>query len=198
MTNTTASGTGEDLKEVKDEMWKDLYKMTIECENPECRKKPAEGEKFKACGKCRVSHYYSPECQKKVWPLHKIDCGDLGTKKEKKQWLLLTCLFISEHKNKINIYARAISREKKLPLNKLIINFRFDEVSCSVHDHEKFFIEMDRMIKDGSVPYVASPGVEIMYPFLSEKDIKKQKENKNAYILTLTKGELIQTCVMMK
>jgi hypothetical protein len=198
MTDTTASATEKSLKEVKDEMWKDLYKASIECENTKCRKKPADGEKFKTCGKCRVSHYCSVECQKKVWPLHKISCGNLGTKKQKKQWLLLTRLFISAHKNKINTYAKAISREKKLPLNKLIINFQFDEVSGSVHDHKKFFNEMDRMMKDGSVPYVAIPGVEMLYPFLSEEDVKRQKENKNAYILTLTRGELIQTCVMLK
>ncbi|XP_062566982.1 uncharacterized protein LOC134229280 [Saccostrea cucullata] len=52
-----------------------FYEVYIFCSSPACRKLETEKEKFLYCGKCRLSRYCSPECQKEHWKQgHKEMC----------------------------------------------------------------------------------------------------------------------------
>lgn len=180
-----------DLKRLND--LKELaYRKSIRCDNFLCDKKPEEGQKFKTCGKCRVSHYCSPECQKAHWKNHKMYCEQLGSKRDIKQWIHLTNAFIEARKEKLREYAKILSKT----VDKVAFLLHFDSITVSIHEPVEFLGQMLKIWDDESLKCTVKKNLDGIENVMKEDEFKKLS-NKETFYVTFIRGEgLIDTHVM--
>lgn len=167
----------------------DIYQQHIACGNSTCDKKPAKGEKFKKCSKCKIIHYCSVECQKAHWSTHKHCCHTIGSSKDYKQWVALAKLFTINRYSMLLELAKKVSEKYKIPFQKLHFSIIFDTIEGSIHDQRQFLDSMLKAMDNGSLDVAVTLDQKDFEAHVDQVHKDLLAKYKDSFIIRLQKGD---------